>query len=122
MLSRAVCSLCLLTGIITLDSAAENVVIMQHIHHGKQSPLLGQSESSNSSSNSNSGQQNFAAFLSSLSDSVAVDGGAGVDNVTTSPNTTKLLTAAGFSSLQECIEWRVGLLQKIQFPIAAAYR
>ena len=107
VLSRAVCCLCELTSIVTVDAAPENMILLKCIQKQLQfnnsKKLFGHEGEAHQGEQDNSGSSS--------------DGKMDI-----TAKEISVLSSSGFSSLQEFIEWRVGLLQKIQFPIAAAFR
>ena len=114
LLSRVLSALLELTYIVTEDSVPENVQLLTYLHTQTISSGDEVAETANTSS---------VLFANMLQKANTI-----TPSSTVTPTTSSSVQAADpclakeFQSVSEYVQWRVQVLQRIQLPLAAAFR
>ena len=146
LLFTALSCLLQITYVIAQDSAPENAQLLQYLQAQRVPVATAAMDSTHSDTASSISKDLFAGLLAraQLSSSFASTAPAAENALTTSTTGTSNSTtirsaeaavavpaavkatdralAEGFRSVQEYVQWRVQLLQRIQLPLAVAYR
>lgn len=141
LLSSVLSCLLQITHNIAQDAAPENAQLLQYVQSSQQQQNQ-RSVVSNTKSTKTSTSESQAAFASLLArahttakEGEVSDGVGPVSESGSLPavavavagygddvNATDVALAEGFRTVQEYVQWRVQLLQRIQLPLAVAYR
>ena len=117
LLSRVLSALLELTYIVTEDNVPENVQLLTYLH----TQTISSGDEGATTANASS-----ALFANMLQKANTIT--ADTPSLTVTPSTsssahaTDACLAKEFGSVSEYVQWRVQVLQRIQLPLAAAFR